>query len=184
MKYPDFILLGVIALLCSCTDTYKVPQSLNMGYLYDSLQYEQERWGDCGVHDTTNMGDHRFFCSMMSYVPYCNIKYASMEIEEVIRLEGCPQKTWIDTLQYGFKQTQNGEWFFPFVDFYDQEEEKTIACQALSRIQNILNHPSCVVQTSIWEDGVRHLRLHSLVEGDSNQVFWGRQGERGIEWLE
>lgn len=178
--------LGIAYLFCCCSDidAYRIPRSQNMGYLYDSLLYKQEHWMDCGIHDTINMGAHRIYCSMVAFVPYCNLKYANKEIEEVIIQEGNPQMIMRDTLHYGFIEDKNGEWFFPFEDFYDSEGNGPDSCQAVYRIQSILNHSSCIVQTSIWEDSVRYLRLSSLVSEGSNHVFWGLQAQSGFRWLE
>lgn len=180
MKNSSFLFLGTALFLCSCSDPYKIPRNRNIGYLYDSLQYEQERWMDCGVHDTTNIGAHSMYCSMLAFVPYCKLEYANKDIAEVIMQEGSPQQTWRDTLHYGFAEDKRGEWMFPFVEFYDSEGRGPDSCQAVYRIQNILNHPFCVVQTSVWEDSVRYLRLNSLVSESSNHVFWGLQAQSGF----
>ena len=186
MKIGLILILEIAILFSSCskTDSYSIPKGLNMGYLYDSLQYEQEQWMVCGTHYTTNLGAHRMYCSLLEFIPYCNLNYADKELKEVILKEGTPQETWRDTLHYGYIKDNQGEWIFPFVEFYDSEGLGPDSCQAVYRIQNILNHPCCIVQTSIWEDSVRYLRLNSLVKENRNLVFWGLQAQSGFHWPE
>lgn len=173
------ILFLFVAILFSCSeeDPYAVPKRMNMGYLFDSLEYEQEKWLDCGGnHDTTGMGAHKYFCTMFGFVPYKKLEYAEKDLKDVIFREGKPDCFCLDTLHYGFCFNKRKGWIFPFDDFDSECEEDTIIpCQSLYRIQRLLNHPTCLMQISIWHNSSRYLRLYSLVSDSENKVFWGCQ---------
>lgn len=210
------LLLSFVAFFTSCgkNDPYEIPRSINMGFLYDSLEYEQERWLDCGgnhdttlmriiilelghtfsakynkesevnVYDTVYTDPHRMYCTMFGFVPYKQLEFAGKEIEEVIRVEGVPDGVWLDTLHYGYKCDKRGEWFFPFEEFYDSEGVGPDSCQSVYRIQYLLNSPICIVQRSVWKNEKRFLMLRSLVSNGHNTVFLGYQGISGFHWPE
>ncbi len=220
MRYKFAVIISLLVVACfSCQmeDPYAIPKRMNMGYLFDSLEYEQERWLDCdGNHDTTptciirppkteimyilsdpfdstKIADgydtiyydpHRMYCTMFGFIPYKKLKYAGTEIEDVIQKEGNPNGIWIDTLHYGYRRDNRGEWIFPFEEFFDSEGAGLDSCQSVYRILFLLNHPTCLVQSSVWENDKRFLILRSLVYDGRNRVFWGYQGPSGFYWPE
>lgn len=93
MKIIMLCMFSILSYSCKkeIEDPFAIPKSMNLGYLFDSLEYEIERpWFTCdGNHDSIGRESwHSCFCRLNGYIPYKELKFAgeSMDIlKKVVR---------------------------------------------------------------------------------------------------
>lgn len=197
MKKLILCLFVILSFSCKkeIVDSYAIPKSMNLGYLFDSLEYEKEKslFTCDGNHDSIyNDGNiHKGFCRLYGYIPYKESKYVGVSMDSVYSKEGSPKYSWTDLAHYGYiwsKEYGYPHWEFVVVDFIDQDpfadEVKLVECQEVYRIQKLLNDSTCIVHHAIWRNSERYLSLWSLKTDSSNQVFYGFQAPPYFGWPE
>lgn len=172
-------------------DPYAIPKSMNLGYLYDSLEYEKERpWFTCdGNHDSIGRESwHSCFCRLNGYIPYKELKFAGESMDSVYSKEGSPQHSYTFLAHYGYcsSELDSLQWEFVVGDYVDNDgfTRKLIHCQEVYRIQKLLNDSTCIIHHAMWRNKERYLDLWSLETDSNNLVFYGFQGPSFFLWPE